>query len=139
MKMTASERKQTMNPTKMLPSERHGIPLNSISSAILDAERHPTNAKHTPGPWENHKWNCEEHQISAKGGTIALVSHSHSLVSEAEADANARLIAAAPILAEYLAELLEATETLARRHGTPLPQCHQYAKAALAKAEGGAQ
>ena len=42
MKMTASERKQTMNPTKMLPSERHGIPLNSISSAILDAERHPT-------------------------------------------------------------------------------------------------
>jgi hypothetical protein len=98
-----------------------------------------TNAKHTPGPWENHKWNCEEHQISAKGGTIALVSHSHSLVSEAEADANARLIAAAPILAEYLAELLEATETLARRHGTPLSQCHQYAKAALAKAEGGAQ
>ena len=36
-----------MNPTKMLPSERHGIPPNSISSAILDAERHPTTTKHT--------------------------------------------------------------------------------------------
>jgi hypothetical protein len=51
---------------------------------------------HTPGPWTNHKWNCQEHQISAQGGTIALVSHSHALVPEAEADANARLIAAAP-------------------------------------------
>lgn len=53
---------------------------------------------HTPGPWENHKWNSGEHQISAKGGIIALVSHYHSLVSEDEADANGRLITAAPEL-----------------------------------------
>lgn len=55
---------------------------------------------HTPGPWSNNKWNSEEHQISANGGTIALISHSHSLVSESEADANARLIAAAPEMLE---------------------------------------
>lgn len=32
---------------------------------------------------------------------------------------------------EYLAEHLEATETLARRHGNPLPLCHRHAKNAL--------
>ncbi len=58
--------------------------------------------QHTPGPWGNNKWNCQEHQISANGGTIALVSHSRSLVPENEADANARLIAAAPDLLEAL-------------------------------------
>ena len=137
-----------MNPTKMLPSERHGIPLNSISSAILDAERHPTNAKHTPGPWENHKWNCEEHQISAKGGTIALVSHSHSLVSEAEADANARLMASAPDLLSALKSAVSYLEAN-RPKGNIREIFHQLneyengvmkpARAAIAQAEGGAQ
>jgi hypothetical protein len=63
-----------------------------------------TTTKSTPGPWANNKWNCEEHQISAKGGTIALVSHSHTLVPEAEADANAQLIAAAPAMLAALKE-----------------------------------
>src|SRR6266699_2666903 len=31
----------------------------------------------------------------------------------------------------YLAEHLEATETLSRRHGNPLPLCHKHAKNAL--------
>jgi hypothetical protein len=63
--------------------------------------------KHTKGPWENHKWNSDEHQISALGGTIALVSHSHTLVSEEESDANARLIAAAPEMLNNLKEILK--------------------------------
>jgi hypothetical protein len=93
----------------------------------------------TPGPWENHKWNCEEHQIYAKGGTIALVSHSHTLVPEVEADANARLIAAAPDLLAALKEY--------EAHGFAVPQSeHPEAveqrrirammRAAIAKAEG---
>jgi hypothetical protein len=71
---------------------------------------------HTPGPWENHKWNCEEHQISARGGTIALVGHSHTLVSEAEADANGCLIAAAP-------ELLEELRNCVRHNADILDNC----------------
>jgi hypothetical protein len=35
-------------------------------------------------------------------------------------------------LAWYLGEHLEATETLAQRHGNPLPICHVHAKRALA-------
>ncbi len=100
-----------------------------------------TNAKHTPGPWENHKWNCEEHQISAKGGTIALVSHSHSLVSEAEADANARLIAAAPALLIELKNTVAAIEKWGKEHpesGGWIGVIHGALKA-IAQAEGGAQ
>ena len=100
-----------------------------------------TNAKHTPGPWENHKWNCEEHQISAKGGTIALVSHRHSLVSEAEADANARLIAAAPALLIELKNTVAAIEKWGKEHpesGGWIGVIHGALKA-IAQAEGGAQ
>ena len=107
-----------------------------------------TNAKHTPGPWENHKWNCEEHQISAKGGTIALVSHSHSLVSEAEADANARLMASAPDLLSALKSAVSYLEAN-RPKGNIREIFHQLneyengvlkpARAAIAQAEGGAQ
>ena len=100
-----------------------------------------TNAKHTPGPWENHKWNCKEHQISGKGGTIALVSHSHSLVSEAEADANARLIAAAPALLIELKNTVAAIEKWGKEHpesGGWIGVIHGALKA-IAQAEGGAQ
>ena len=98
-----------------------------------------TNAKHTPGPWENHKWNCEEHQISAKGGTIALVSHSHSLVSEAEADANARLIAAAPDMLEALRACLGDLSDIVRAEGGDESPAMIQARAAILQAEGDAQ
>lgn len=95
---------------------------------------------HTPGPWENHKWNSEEHQISAKGGTIALVSHDHSLVPEDEADANARLIAAAPDLLEACHNAIEAYHILAITDiSLRLPgfeDCLAALNAAIAKAEG---
>jgi hypothetical protein len=95
-------------------------------------------AQHTPGPWENHKWNCEEHQISAKGGTIALVSHSHTLVSEAEADANARLIAAAPDLLAALRDVLAHTgmEIITEEDQIRWTSVLEDAKAAIAAAEG---
>jgi hypothetical protein len=90
--------------------------------------------EHTPGPWENHKWNSDEHQISALGGTVALVSHSHSLISDEQADANARLIAAAP-------ELLEAcnwfdTDRVPTDKGFDewFQDARKYARAAIAKA-----
>lgn len=39
-------------------------------------------------------------------------------------------------IAWYLGELLEATKTLANRHGTPLPLCHPHAQAALDRWQG---
>jgi hypothetical protein len=94
-------------------------------------------SKHTPGPWNNNKWNCHEHQISALGGTVALVSHSHSLISEESADANARLIAAAPDLLEAckaLIELPEIHEALKSGRARTIEPLHM-ARAAIAKAE----
>jgi hypothetical protein len=106
-------------------------------------------SKHTPGPWTEHKWNTEEHQISALGGTVALVSHSHSLISDESADANARLIAAAP-------DLLAACEALlayANRYSDEMAKVGRgaselgeladsisvagMARAAIARAKGG--
>ena len=91
-------------------------------------------SKHTPGPWENHKWNCEEHQISANGGTISLVSHSHSLVPEAEADANARLIAAAPDLLEACRAAILAIGEWTGKAPPTLNTAFEKCMAALAKA-----
>ncbi len=87
----------------MTTTEKRMRQIQREATAEVDAA---AERKHTPGPWENKKWNCMEHQISAKGGTIALVSHGHTLVSETEAEANAALIAAAPDMAEALKGLL---------------------------------
>ena len=96
-------------------------------------------SKHTPGPWTEHKWNSEEHQVSALGGTVALVSHSHSLITDEQADANATLIAAAP-------ELLAACKLALDWHadGTPVEEMSSMEQtainaleAAIRKAEGG--
>lgn len=94
-------------------------------------------SKHTPGPWGNHKWNSEEHQISALGGTVALINHDHSHISDEAADANARLIAAAP---DLLAALHRAVNHLIMDGVScdDAPQALRQARAAIAKAEGGA-
>ena len=88
--------------------------------------------QHTPGPWTRHKWHSQEDQISAKGGTIALVSHIHTLVPEAEADANARLIAAAPDLLAALEAIVKITDGSQPNY----PAVLMVAQAAIAKATG---
>ena len=144
MKMTASERKQTMNPTKMLPSERHGIPLNSISSAILDAERHPTNAKHTPGKWTT--------KIRQPGTMLTVENETGEYVcsllgGDEHKQENARLIAAAPAMLEALRYAAKLIPT-ARRYFPKSVKfsdrfqlenvCATIGKA-ISQAEGGAQ
>jgi hypothetical protein len=86
---------------------------------------------HTPGPW------CAEGHNVFKGARplplalfIADCSHSGAHRPQAETEANARLIAAAP---ELLAALIEVVAE-ADRETTPFIK----ARAAIAKATGGA-
>ena len=92
--------------------------------------------RHTPGPWGNNKWNCHEHQISALGSTVALVSHSSAVISEESADANARLIAAAPDLLEALFRLLDCPDVQMDDTEPETDAAIQQANAAIAKVEG---
>jgi len=97
---------------------------------------------HTPGPWREHS----HRQIGPDAGIVCEV---WSAIGEtdadriAQADANARLIAAAPDLLEALQEMVagdaEAIED-AKRLGVPFPDemlaAYHKARAAIAKATG---
>ena len=71
------------------------------------------NAKHTPGPWRSTKGARDTVHIGPDvrndaGRIVAFVSYDGAPVGDgAEADANARLIAAAPAMLEALRIALE--------------------------------
>jgi hypothetical protein len=94
-------------------------------------------SKHSPGPWELGRITDGFQELNAFHGEapwarFACVAVMVDGRPDAEGKANARLIAAAP-------ELLEALGAIVA-FDTPLP-CGllQQARAAIAKAEGGAQ
>ena len=97
-------------------------------------EGHGT-AGHTPGPWrvdpdERDGMEYNNHVITESGDRICFMAHAgHD--RQAEFDANARLIAAAP-------DLLAALQECLREHGgyTIKGECERRARAALALAEG---
>lgn len=70
-----------------------------------------SNAKWTPGPWETDRNNVHSGQIATihgcTGGDWVEVWSPNWPESEEEQEANARLIAAAPELAESLRELVD--------------------------------
>lgn len=104
-----------------------------------------TTPKHTPGPWGYQKCpkpqahsDCRDHAwlvIWNDGkyeGDLAIVQTE-------QAEANARLIAAAPELLEACRELLDLTSDLHEPDGSPDPEVERInraARAAIAKAEG---
>ena len=102
------------------------------------------NMKHTPGPWYFTEWgiNGEEANVRAKilGGSLHI-----AIVNTSNSQADARLIAAAPEMAEKI-ELLEAEkkELLAALEAARLwaVECYgslpwlESAEAAIAKAKG---
>lgn len=68
--------------------------------------------KHTPGPWAKKDNGDSFHIIGANGDWIATV---HGGIEEDEA--NAQLIAAAPMLAEALLKALENLQAIASQEG----------------------
>ena len=98
------------------------------------------NTKHTPGPWHVGKRFPAGAIYDAKGGEVCGFSN---LLHPAEIAANARLIAAAPDLADALRVIIKQAETtrLAFPNAAGRDDWQQViliARAALAKAEGGA-
>jgi len=99
--------------------------------------------KHTPGPWDISSF--QSHVIVGSpeivGNAIATCHISRAVGDLSTADANARLIAAAPDLLEACRALVlewnscfEGQDT--GYDGTPLHDCVMLASAAIAKAEG---
>lgn len=97
-------------------------------------------AKHTPGPWQvgpvfDNYGTLEviiEHMTPAGNLVVAV-----ALGGLAGQDANAHLMAAAPDLLEALRDL-EAMAERYRPPGNSMPDAQKKARAAIAKAEGGA-
>lgn len=105
------------------------------------------NTKHTPGPWEARCIESQEWAIDAPNGdptigysswtALASVYGSNDFRREGEAvaEANARLIAAAPELLAACAGLLDALRTSGVSNGA-IRFAEDQARAAIAKAEG---
>jgi hypothetical protein len=72
--------------------------------------------KHTPGEWIFNKYTpCDfgVHSIEGRGNDIALVRG-----TDEEAEANAKLIAAAPVMLEALQKAIEVIERLSDEYST---------------------
>lgn len=119
----------------------------------MNTENTQTNASaattaHTPGPWNqavpcSSNYNTIRH-IESDGFTVSDVNCGAGEISQTEALANARLIAAAPDLLELLEGLLATAESVdagnKAQHGR---NCHGFATAlfdkchaAIARAKG---
>ena len=92
--------------------------------------------KHTPGPWSYRDVTTEGTKVYAKivsGKTDVGFSGAYKILPEAEADANARLIAAAPDLLKALG-IIANTDCATQRE----VRIAAIARAAISKAQGGA-
>ena len=102
---------------------------------------------HTPGPWKSHCLDSislfPQHVVAENGAIVArCIPTSGQVVwnvSNQEAEANARLIAAAPELLEALEQTIESLAYWFPRWGDPKganSQMMKQAHAAIAKAKG---
>ena len=107
-------------------------------------------SKHTPGPWEVKRSrsgypyriyapNADDHRNGAVGRDVTRWG-AFSLPSSKEAEANARLIAAAPDLLEALREIAKGEGPFSTDRLTHAENCieamQEIARVAIAKAEG---
>ena len=100
--------------------------------------------QHTPGPWH---WEADEvkgdptgrvrYQVTALGKTVTRVYYSSFEGGLTNAEADAKLIAAAPELLSALRDL-EAMAERYRQPGAPIPDAQKKARAAIVKAVGSA-
>jgi hypothetical protein len=103
-----------------------------------------TEAKHTPGPWKftgfSKPSNFADHVAVVQGdGTVLARIKGGVTEDKATAEANARLIAAAPELLDLVQRVLLTEEPrLKSGQSNYAPSFHDELRAAIAKATGGA-
>ena len=91
--------------------------------------------KHTPGPWclSDESPMIIEDECKVIVGSASTYPNSGYFPGQKEAEANARLIAAAPELLEALEKALDDSACDGDQCGT---EWHELARAAIAKAKG---
>ena len=90
-------------------------------------------SKHTPGPWEVDGWMGGVRVKSERHVIADCVVRTDTLDEAEEADANARLIAAAPVLLKTLRDIMDNCDCTTMLTG-PCANC-QRAEAAIEQAE----
>lgn len=122
--------------------------MNQLTSQTGAAD----SAKHTPGPWSTQLWKLGENKtpqivVNGKSDCIAFVKDlwpekQGDEMRDAEMNANARLIAAAPDLLAAARSILEMTAAALCHVNcvhpafTSIKAAHDAAKLAIAKAKG---
>lgn len=118
--MTKHDDDQARVAPSAVAQERQDLPRSPL----------PDSSRHTPGPWQLHRRGsmraCDGAHDTADG-CRTLAEAEILNMPRAEAEANARLIAAAP-------ELLGALQLIRQSSGDPVIE--QIAETAIAKAEG---
>lgn len=97
-------------------------------------------AKHTPGPWVLD-WNVSRIDVFSSDSAVMVASVRRSAMSEgidSQARANARLIAAAPDLLAALVEVTDRLDAFSVSANLNTRLALETARAAIAKATGGA-
>ena len=109
---------------------RSKAPLAKPHDSLIGASFLMSESKRTPGPWKLEVWDMEGNIVVAgqhdARGVYPVAECSNKCLFPGQAEANARLISAAPDLLEALQELVE-LEVAKNMH---------KARAAIAKAKG---
>ena len=95
--------------------------------------------EHTPGPWQYaFEGGTVAFIVEADGTTVCKLSTTLNSTAHSALPANARLIAAAPDLLAALEVMVKAFKTYAPENEGSEYNCVTAARAAIAKATGGA-
>jgi hypothetical protein len=112
---------------------------------MTDGTQSPLHAQHTPGPWDYDMDYIVAPDPNGRHPDIYIAEIAHSddegrVASYEQQDANRRLIAAAPELLEQLTLLADHLETPTHGLTEAMRKLRsKEARAAIAKAKGGAQ
>lgn len=95
-------------------------------------------SKHTPGPWQlAEKYNCKD--VRAVDGPYVADCNASAAIDWRTKEANARLIAAAPELLSIAEMVDDVSDRIDYDPDSAFGQLVTAARAAIAKATGGAQ
>lgn len=106
---------------------------------MTDSQYFQPEAEHTPGPWTHELQSGSEYIYEVMAAGYYVATAHDGAMGKSNAEANARLIAAAPDLLEALQEAAVLIEGVLMIHGTPEADSTGHkVRAAIAKTTGNA-